>query len=42
MLKPVIVSFAVLSAVLVVSNAHAACTYNEAVMAFTSGNLVRG
>ena len=27
---------------LMASGVHAACTYNEAIMAFNSGNLVRG
>lgn len=35
-------SFTVAMTVFLSSNGHAACTYNEAVMAFNSGNLIRG
>lgn len=42
MSKSVIVSFTVAMAVFLSSNGHAACTYKEAVMAFNSGNLIRG
>ena len=42
MLRPVIVIFTVLIVALLSSNVHAACTYNEAVIAFNSGNQIRG
>jgi hypothetical protein len=42
MFKPIIAGFAVLITMLLASNVHAACTYSEAVLAFNSGNLVRG
>jgi hypothetical protein len=42
MLRPVIVIFTVLIVALLSSNVHAACTYNEAVMAFNNGNQIRG
>ncbi|WP_455366635.1 hypothetical protein [Kaarinaea lacus] len=42
MLRPVITLFTVLFVVLLSSNVHAACTYNEAMMAFKNGNQIRG
>ena len=42
MFKPFTVVCAVLFSALVVTNAQAACTYSEALMAFNNGNLVRG
>ena len=41
MLRP-IVCCAILISTLLASGAHAACTYNEAIMALNNGNLVRG
>ncbi|KPJ95223.1 MAG: hypothetical protein AMJ55_04385 [Gammaproteobacteria bacterium SG8_15] len=42
MLRPVVIIFTVLIVALLSSNVHAACTYNEAVIAFNSGNQIRG
>ncbi|MCI0504684.1 MAG: hypothetical protein L0Z73_01095 [Gammaproteobacteria bacterium] len=42
MFKPINAGFAVLITMVLASNVRAACTYNEAVLAFNSGNLVRG
>ncbi len=42
MYRSVIVCCAFLISTLLASGVHAACTYNEAIMAFNNGNLVRG
>lgn len=42
MFRSVIVCCAFLISTLLASGLHAACTYNEAIMAFDNGNLVRG
>mgnify|MGYP003573378611 FL=1 len=42
MLRSVTVCSAILISTLLASGVQAACTYNEAIMAFDNGNLVRG
>jgi len=42
MFRPFTIIGAVLLSAFLLSHAHAACTYSEAVMAYNNGNLVRG
>ena len=42
MFRTIFVSSAVLISMLSAASVHAACTYDEAVIAFSGGNLVRG
>jgi len=42
MLKSVKAIFTVFGTALLSANVHAACTYNEAMMAFNNGNQIRG
>lgn len=42
MFRPFTIICAVLLSAIMSFNAHAACTYSEAVMAFNNGNLIRG